>query len=262
MGVRGDGKTKVGVAYHILQNARVYALQHKPGGVCMPEIVQPVRRCDARCFLCRAPSAPQRFGRDRDEIGRWKQEAHGSCEDWQKLRRDRHDAHTSGRLRRRGDDLAADTDALTLDTYQPGFEVDVSAPETQHFPTPQPRKASQREGHAFADDRCEKLPVCALDGAALLALVIGLVNGFDRALPDMAAADGAAKCRMQQRIDELRLSAAGCFLGADDGRLNVVRRDRFQLLFANDWRFASAHPARIASAKSHRCNATNPRNML
>ena len=26
--------------------------------------------------------------------------------------------------------------------------------------------------------------------------------------------------------------------------------------------FASAHPARIASAKSHRCNATNPRNML
>lgn len=31
---------------------------------------------------------------------------------------------------------------------------------------------------------------------------------------------------MQQRIDELRLSAAGCFLGADDGRLDVVRRDR------------------------------------
>ncbi len=26
--------------------------------------------------------------------------------------------------------------------------------------------------------------------------------------------------------------------------------------------FASAHPVRIASAKSHRCNATNPRNML
>ena len=26
--------------------------------------------------------------------------------------------------------------------------------------------------------------------------------------------------------------------------------------------FASAHPARTASAKSHRCNATNPRNML
>ena len=26
--------------------------------------------------------------------------------------------------------------------------------------------------------------------------------------------------------------------------------------------FASAHPARIASAKLHRCNATNPRNML
>ena len=36
MGIRGDGKTEIGVAYHILQNARVYALQHEPGGVCVP----------------------------------------------------------------------------------------------------------------------------------------------------------------------------------------------------------------------------------
>jgi len=31
---------------------------------------------------------------------------------------------------------------------------------------------------------------------------------------------------MEQRESKLRLTAAGCFLGADDGRLNVVRRDR------------------------------------
>ena len=39
------------------------------------------------------------------------------------------------------------------------------------------------------------------------------VHGLDRALPDMAAADGAAENRMEQRESKLRLTAAGCFLG-------------------------------------------------
>ena len=117
MGVCGDRQLIVCMPYDILKNPQVDALQHEPGRVCVPEIVDAVRRFDACCLLRRAPPSPECFGRDWHEIGSWKQIAHGFAEDRRKLRADWHDAHTGGRLRRRGDKLPFDADALTLDTY-------------------------------------------------------------------------------------------------------------------------------------------------
>ena len=64
-------------------------------------------------------------------------------------------------------------------------EIDISAPECEGFPAPETSEGHERKSHVAGDDRREALPICALDGSPLLALVLGLVNGFNGIFPQM-----------------------------------------------------------------------------
>ena len=67
----------------------------------------------------------------------------------------------------------------------PRAEINISAPEREGFPAPKTAEGHERKSHVAGDDRREALPICALDGSSLLALMIGLVNGFDGVFPQM-----------------------------------------------------------------------------
>ena len=60
-----------------------------------------------------------------------------------------------------------------------------SAPAAPLWPAPKAAEGHERKSHVAGDDRRETLPICALDGSSLLALMIGLVNGFDGIFPQM-----------------------------------------------------------------------------
>ena len=50
MGVCGDGQLIVCMAYDVLKNPQIDTLQHEPGRVCVPKIVEAIQRFDARCL--------------------------------------------------------------------------------------------------------------------------------------------------------------------------------------------------------------------
>lgn len=151
----------------------------------MPQIVQPVRLGDARFALRIAPLMREGFRRDGHEQTVCRRNRTAS----RKIGSSSGEIGTSrmpaADFGGRGDELAANTDTLTADMQHPRAEINISAPKREGFPAPKASKGHERKSHVAGDDRREALPICALDGSTLLALMFGLVHGFDGIFPQM-----------------------------------------------------------------------------
>ena len=241
VGIGGERQLDGGMPDKVLQSLDMAAREGEAGGVGVAQVVQPVGLHDPRILLRPPPAAAKRLRRAGDDVPR-AIEPEGRAQQRREFDGDWYVPRSGSALAGLVDQLTTDAETLAPDVQASGSNVDVAPLEAEAFAPAQASVTHQSEGQIAGDDGPQRGPVLAGDRAARSGFVLWLVDGVGRIGWQMAGADRTPQRGVQERVRQLRLSAARLLLDPDKGFLDQIGRDGCQVDRAEDRREETLQP--------------------